>query len=230
MPTKTDRSQIWVSEDQIKNMTGPKNPEFDQRTTMDKEEDQGIISYLFKRDKWESKAQWKVYYDKLKHLCKRGVPPHNRISLWSELGRAVYFINLTEFQHKKLIGMKKYQQGVQDTNEEVADEDNLYSRSKKVYEALKADADQDNLYLYQELEDDILSLREQYEKERQDIDKYIEMLDKGRLPYESHIRNICRTFIYWSKIFSDPSTEENLKYFVSYSKAILQICQALVVC
>lgn len=223
-----DKSQIWINENYIKELTTPKKPEFGDdihantdpnATVPNGGEYSGVISYLFKRDKWESKTEWKEYYEKLKNLCKKGMPPQNRMNLWSELGRVVYFINLTEAHHKKQLGLKRYHQGVYgyEGNEETSQIiDNVYAKSRKVYDTLKRESEKENIYLYQELEDDIAYLRESLE------------LDK--LPYESHIRSICRTFIFWAKLFSDRSTEEKIRYFVSYSRSILTICYGLVVC
>jgi GTPase-activating protein len=228
-PQTQDKSQIWISEDYIKNLTTPKKPQFGDEdinagadhsgAAANGTEFSGVISYLFKRDKWESKEEWKTFYDKLKKLCQKGMPPQNRMTLWSELGRVVYFINLTESHHKKQIGLKRYKQGIygiENNGETSQILDNIYAKSKNVYENLKKDAEKENIYLYQELEDDIAYLRD--------------FIEVDRLPYETSIRSICRTFIFWSKLFSDRSTEENIRYFVTYSRSILNICYGLVVC
>ena len=69
-PQTQDKSQIWISEDYIKNLTTPKKPQFGDEdinagadhsgAAANGTEFSGVISYLFKRDKWESKEEWKT--------------------------------------------------------------------------------------------------------------------------------------------------------------------------
>jgi len=175
------------------------------------------LSYLYKRDEWETRKELNGLLEKLRNLCREGLPLQNRISIWSELGRSVYFVYLTENTHKKQRGLRFYQQQVNapDNQEPQDNVDTFSEKCKRVYEGLKRETYEDYLHLYQELEDDILYLRE--------------TIGKDKLPYEPNIRNICRTFITWCKIFSDPSTEDRIKYFTTYSRSVLRICYGIIV-
>ena len=83
-----------------------------------------------------------------------------------------------------------------------------------MYEILKSQAIQEYYYLYQELEEDIDFLREQQ--------------GKTKLDYESHMRNICKTFIHWTQLFANIPIDA-INFYVSYSKTLIHICQTLVV-
>lgn len=214
---------IWVNEEFIKNLPGVQRREFDDiqpngvTLQMPNPDYSRIVSYLFKRDEWETKKEWYNFYSQLKVLARKGIPPQHRMNIWSELGRVVYFINLTERHHQQQRGMKFYQQVISPDNDDpTVGSDSVSEKSKKVYENLKKDASQDYLYLYQELEDDINFLKSEVQKDKFD--------------FENNLRNICRTFIFWTKLFSDSSTHESIRYFVSYSRSILNICYGLVIC
>lgn len=172
-----------------------------------------VVSYLFKRDRWESVEEWRPYYLKLREICHRGIPPQLRKFLWSELGRVCYFIELSETFLAQAELQRKYEEFDPGYKGEGYDGKDG-GKSRKVYEKLKSQAMREFYYLYQELEEDIDTLREKQGKEK--------------LDYETNLRNICKTFIYWSHLFANIQIEE-AKYYVSYSRALLTICQSLVV-
>ena len=171
-----------------------------------------IVSYLFKRDRWESNPNWRPYYDKLKEICEKGVPPQLRKIIWSELSRVCYFIELTEMFLAQAELQQKYE--AFDPGQKLEAVAGRTTRSRLVYEKLKWQALKEFYYLYQELEEDIDTLREKQGKEK--------------LDYETSLRNICKTFIYWSHLFANIQIEE-VKYYVSYSRAIVTLCQSLIV-
>jgi len=171
------------------------------------------VSCLFKRDLWESKAEWRRFYTELEALCQRGIPPQYRLDMWSEMSRVVYFVRLTE-KHlststdEKLAGVS--QKILSQTDEDTA------VKSENLYNILFERSHKHFSPLYQELEDDIQLLRESFEV--------------AQLPYEKSIRNICRTFIFWSHQFSDPAKGENTRYYINYSRTIATLCYGLLVC
>jgi len=220
-----DNSQLCADEKYINNLEGLQRPMIEEGHDDFSRDDQPnelneIVSYLFKRDKWESKKEWKTYFTQLQELCRKGIPPQSRLSLWSELGRVVYFINLTKNEHKKHRAFQRYSNvNLPENNMHASHDENLAERSQRVYETLKSDAEREYIFLYQELEEDLEILR---------TDLGIEK--RKRIPHEQHIRDICRTFIYWAKLFSDPGRGENIKYHVVYSRAILILCHGLITC
>ena len=133
-----DKNQLYIGEGYMRMVTPNTDREY-------KETPRGagnLVSYLFKRDLWESKVEWRKFYVELERLCKKGLPPHNRLEIWSEMSRVIYFIKLT----KGYCGISL--------------EDDVATESKVVYEDIKKKAQKEYSYLYQELEDDIKVLRE----------------------------------------------------------------------
>lgn len=172
-----------------------------------------IVSYLFNRDKWEFTDEWRPYHAKLSELCHRGIPSQLRKIVWSELGRVCYFIELSEtFLAQE--ELQKMYENFDPGHKGEGYNSGKETKSQKVYEKLKYHALREYYYLYQELEEDIDTLRE-----KQGVDK---------LDYQTNLRNICKTFIYWSHLFANVANEE-VKYFVSYSRALLTICQSLII-
>ena len=164
-----------------------------------------IVSYLFKRDRWPHVQEWLPYYDKLSELCHKGIPPQLRKVVWSELGRVCYFVELTDMYLSSL-GHRE-----QDHHPQY---DDVGSKNRAVYEEIKNLSKKDFYYLFQELEEDINTLRIKQ--------------GKDKLDYESHLRNICRSFICWANLFANVSVEE-VRYYVSYSRALLTLCQSLII-
>lgn len=171
-----------------------------------------VISYLFKRDQWDSNQKWYPYYLKLSEICRRGIPPQLRKIVWSELSRVCYFIELTERFLAQAELQRKYE--AFDPIQKADAGSGKLTKSRLVYDKLCSQASREFYYLYQELEEDIEALREKQGKEK--------------LDYEANLRNICRTFIYWSHLFANIQVEE-VKYYVSYSRAIVTLCQGLVI-
>ena len=159
------------------------------------------IFYLFKRNMWEINPEWNSFYLELKSLCINGLPPQYRITLWSELSRASFFVLLTKKLHYEYICQGS---------------DDIYVKSHKIYEAIKNNSEECNIYLYQELEDDLEHLRQHTQVQK--------------LPYENSIRNIARSFIFWTKLFNHSKAENNKRYYLVYSRALLSLCYGLVVC
>ena len=207
---------IFIDEENLQKMLAAYRPDSTstqpEKMTKDFEDPEfRALSYLFKRDRWESHTDWRQYYPKLFQICHRGIPPQLRKIIWSELGRVCYFVELTEmflpptdFQNRAEV----YYMGHRD------EADSKTTKSRVVYEKLKWEAFKEFYYLYQELEEDIDALREKQGKEK--------------LDYESSLRHICRTFIYWSHLFANINKNE-VKYYVSYSRAIVTLCQNLII-
>ena len=189
-----------------------------------------VVSYLFKRDKWENKAEWKLFYDELSHLCRKGIPPQERIQIWSELGRVVYFINLTEKVFNNIQGVHDFDKKNFNKLQKKGSDDDEYTNDKygqknlsssmHVYNNLKKAAEQCNFYVYQQLEDDIQLSKDVKHKEK--------------LQHESNIRSLCKVFIYWGYLFSKSNISmqgdsDKFRYFVSYSRLIFTIVQGLII-
>ena len=201
-----DRSQLYVNEDYLQSVTQGGVSTTQKRPN-------NLVSYLFKRDLWENNLEWRRFYIELERLCKNGIPPQNRLEVWSEMSRVIYFIRLTEEYCLNTQDLQKTGAGLQSR---IQAEDDMAIKSRAVYETIKEIAQKNYSYLYQELEDDIGLLRESF--------------GVKKLPYEKNIRNICRVFIYWSKVFSDPKKKENEKYFITYSRTIATLCYGFLVC
>lgn len=167
-----------------------------------------VVSYLFKRDRWETSNKWRPFYNKLYQICYSGIPSQLRKIIWPELGRVCYFVELTEnvmrSTSQNRVSSPTYPQPSSDKT----------MRNLRIYEQIKQQSTSKYYYLYQELEEDINVLREEQ--------------GKVRLDYEVNLRNVCKAFIHWSNIFADFHVQA-IRYYVSYSKAILTICQSLVI-
>jgi len=160
-----------------------------------------ILSYLFKRDLWEVKPEWRPFYNDLKLLFKKGIPAQQRTHLWSEIGKTVFFLDLTEKHFK-------------DQTSDIMVED-VQTKSKRIYLELKEEALKIYTETYQELEDDIEYLKR--------------VSNTKKLTLEGHLRNICKTFVYWSRIINDSSSND-CHYTAVYSRSILVLCQGLLTC
>ena len=158
--------------------------------------DNPIISYLFKRDLWEVKSEWRPFYNELKTLFKKGIPAQQRTHLWSEISKTVFFLNLTEKNLPGLIGS--------DSNEDVQ------TKSKRLYAELKKESGKLYTESGQEFEDDVKQIS-----------------GDQKLSFESHLRNICKTFIYWSKKMNKSGSPH---YVAVYSRSVLVLCQGLITC
>lgn len=169
-----------------------------------------IVSYLFKRDQWEVKSEWRNFFMKLRILFKKGIPPQQRIHLWSEVSKSVYFVCMTEELFADYInGQQGYGAGSQlpaDTS----------AKSQQLYNILKAQAEKEFVPAYQELEDDLEYFRQ--------------ATDKKKITFETHLRNVCRTFIFWSRLFDNAKVPEKFRVSTTYSRAILTLCQGLLTC
>ena len=153
-----------------------------------------IISYLFKRDAWEVKSEWRPFYNELKTLFKKGIPAQQRTHLWSEISKIAFFLNLTEKTLPNLIGS--------DLNEDVQ------TKSKRLYAELKKESGKIFTESGQEFEDDVEYLKQSS--------------NSKKLSFEGHLRNICKTFIYWSKMVNGSAAV--------YSRSVLVLCQGLITC
>ena len=175
--------------------------ESEQKTILGPNDSLGSILYLFKRDMWEHKPEWANFYNTLRQLCRKGLPPQSRFSIWSELGRTAYFITLTEQYYYQNVCLVY---------------DDIHQKSQKIYESLRRSAETEHNYRYQEIEDDLEIMKKQ--------------LEMKKIPYAKNIRSVCRTFIFWTKLFNDYMANKKLKYHVAYSKSIMTLCYGLLVC
>ena len=167
-----------------------------------------IVSYLFKRDLWETKPEWREFFLKLRILFRKGIAPQQRIHLWSEIGKTIYFVVLTEDRYRQYQTQSSHEVGG-----ETYRSDDILTKSTKVYQSIKDEAEKVYIYNYQDLEDDIQYLKG--------------TLDQKVLRFESHIRNICRTFIFWGRMYNDSKTDEKVRYVTTYSRSVLVLCQGL---
>jgi len=206
-PETLEENQLFVDCDSLRNIilknSAPEALPTERPSKLDH-----AVSYLFKRDQWEKKSAWVGLYDKLKTFCRKGIPPQYRMSLWSELGKVVYFVELAESLLKKkrfLIDADEDREGV-----------NFSVKARRVYEVLLRQSEERNSYLYQSLEEDIEYLRH---LEGRDV-----------LINERYLRKICKAFIAWSKLMSENTTPAKTRYYVPYSREIVVLCYGLVVC
>jgi len=175
-----------------------------------------VVSYLLKRDLWESKEGWEGFYNQLENLCKSGVPPQYRLGAWSEMSRVIYFISVTEEVFAERENLQTIDENAEKTKFGEEIEEDFTSRSENAYKTVLKRI-QDNLSVsHQNLEDDILYLRELFGYEK--------------IPYENQIRNICRAFITWVTQFSDPEKYEKFGHRITYSRTVTILCYALLVC
>ena len=201
--------QIYLDEDHLDKLTDVeqiKRDPFGVSLEGPNAENCAVVSYLFKRDRWDLNKEWRPFYNKIQEICRRGIPNYLRKIVWSELGRVCYFLKLTE----KVLSspdLTTSQFPSSNTSTPLSD-------SRKIYEVLKSQAIQEYYYLYQELEEDIDTLRERQ--------------GRSKLDYETPLRNICKTFIHWAQIFANLPYEP-IRYYVNYSKTLITICQTLVI-
>ena len=200
-----DQSQVIANEEYLRNILTPATSRGHETGRLSARPTVGgkfnrVVSYLLKRDLWESKTEWANFYKELETLCRKGVPPQYRLDIWSEMSRVVYFIRITE--------------EVLTLGSEV--EEDVHTRSENAYRAVSLRAQNDLSPSYQELEDDLVYLRG--------------LLSSDKVPYERNVRNICRAFIAWSAQFSNPKVEERLRYRITYSRTVATLCYALLVC
>jgi len=200
-----DQSQVIANEEYLRNMLAPATSRGAETGRLSARPTVGgkfnrVVSYLLKRDLWESKTEWAEFYKELENLCRRGVPPQYRLEIWSEMSRVVYFIRITE----EVLGL---------TGAE--NEEDVFARSENAYRAVLGRTQSSLTSAYQELEDDILSLREQF--------------GNDKLPYERNVRNICKAFIAWSTQFSNPKVQERVRHSITYSRTVATLCYGLLV-
>mmetsp|Transcript_29793 Transcript_29793/g.27270 ORF Transcript_29793/g.27270 Transcript_29793/m.27270 type:complete len:179 (-) Transcript_29793:1883-2419(-) len=149
-----DQSYIWADENAINKMIKEKtgiiigredlnddnndengqNGEGNNGASATKSQFSGIASYLFKRDRWESKDQWKQFFLKLKRLIMKGIPSQSRIQMWSELGRTIYFVKVTYSRFKEYLALTNYKR-MNLIQGDYSGEDG-FNDSKKVYDML----------------------------------------------------------------------------------------------
>ena len=95
----SDLEQIYLDEDHLAKLTDldqiKKDP-FGVSLEGPNNEDSTIVSYLFKRDRWDLSKEWIPFYRKIYIICNLGVPNQLRKIIWSELGRVCYFVKLTD--------------------------------------------------------------------------------------------------------------------------------------
>ena len=207
-----EEEQVYIDNDHLDRLTDiealMKNPNRQPLSGPNKE-NTVVVSYLFKRDRWENVPEWRSFYEKLRNLCVMGLPSQLRKIVWSELGRTCYFIKFTENMMKIVAN--------QDPEFRLLDDKfppQQLNESKRVYENLKFQAFRKYYYVYQELEEDIDVLKRDQ--------------GKKKLDYENELRSICKVFIHWSHMCAE-FPAENFRFYVSYSRSLLTLCQSLII-
>ena len=213
LPTEKSREQLYVTEDKLRSILDTNRSASLGDSQRREQEDtpiayNNIVSYLFKRDLWEAKPEWKNFYIKLRILFRKGIPPQERIHLWSEISKTIYFVLTTQDRYQEF-----KTQASDEHHVDIQAADDIHAKSKRLYGDLKVEAEKVYIYPYQDLEDDI-----QYLKGTS---------DQRELKFETNIRNVCRTFIFWARMMNDTQTDEKNRYVTSYSRSILLLCQGL---